>query len=52
MAIAGGAVLPLVFGKCAQHFGMQSSYMIGVVCYGVILLYALAYTKLHAQFQS
>jgi len=42
MAIAGGAVLPLLFGKIAQiSSDMQSSYLLGVVCYAFILFYAL-----------
>ncbi|MDD5400478.1 MAG: sugar MFS transporter [Sulfurimonas sp.] len=42
MAIAGGAILPLLFGKIAQVSGdMQSTYLIGIVCYTFILFYAL-----------
>ncbi|MDD5373465.1 MAG: sugar MFS transporter [Sulfurimonas sp.] len=42
MAIAGGAILPLIFGKIAQTSGdMQSTYLIGIVCYAFILFYAL-----------
>jgi len=42
MAIAGGALLPLVFGKLAQLSGsMQEAYLYGIVCYGAILFYAL-----------
>jgi FHS family L-fucose permease-like MFS transporter len=42
MAIAGGALLPLLFGKIAQiSSDMQSTYLIGVVCYAFILFYAL-----------
>lgn len=42
MAIAGGAILPLVFGKIAQlNSDMQSTYLIGIVCYAFILFYAL-----------
>jgi glucose/galactose transporter len=47
MAIAGGAILPLVFGKVSQISGdMQSSYMIGLVCYVFILLYALRWHRI------
>ncbi len=46
MAIAGGAILPLVFGKVAQVSGdMQSSYLVGIVCYLFILAYALKWHK-------
>lgn len=42
MAIAGGAILPLIFGKIAQTSGdMQSTYLIGIVCYAFILFYAI-----------
>ena len=42
MAIAGGAVLPLAFGKIAELSGsMQSTYLYGIIAYGVILFYAL-----------
>jgi len=42
MAIAGGALLPLAFGKIAQVSGnMQESYLYGIVCYIVIFLYAV-----------
>jgi glucose/galactose transporter len=42
MAIAGGAIIPLIFGKIAQTTqDMQSSYLLGIVCYLFILLYAI-----------
>jgi len=47
MAIAGGAILPLIFGKIAQLSGdMQLSYLFGVVCYGFIFLYAIKWHKM------
>ncbi|WP_455757417.1 sugar MFS transporter [Sulfurimonas sp.] len=47
MAIAGGAILPLVFGKVAQLSGdMQSSYLIGIVCYLFIFLFAVKWHKM------
>ena len=47
MAIAGGAILPLVFGRVAQAIGdMQLSYLIGIVCYLFILMYALKWHKM------
>jgi glucose/galactose transporter len=47
MAIAGGAVLPLIFGKIAHISGdMQSTYLVGIVCYAFILLYALKWHKI------
>lgn len=42
MAIAGGAILPLVFGKIAQiNADMQSTYLMGILCYAFILFYAI-----------
>ena len=47
MSIAGGALLPLAFGKLSLLSGsMQEAYLYGIVCYGVILLYALQGHKL------
>ncbi|ADN08198.1 sugar MFS transporter [Sulfurimonas autotrophica] len=47
MAIAGGAVLPLVFGKVAQITAdMQMSYLVGIVCYVMILFYGLKWHKM------
>ena len=47
MAIAGGAILPLIFGRVAQAIGdMQLSYLIGIVCYLFILMYALKWHKM------
>jgi len=49
MAIAGGAVLPLIFGKIAAITGdMQSAYLAGIVCYLFILAYALKGHKITA----
>ncbi|WP_417760408.1 sugar MFS transporter [Shewanella sp.] len=41
MGIAGGAILPLLFGVCADHFGIQEAYLMTVPCYGFILFYAI-----------
>jgi len=47
MAIAGGAVIPILFGKIAQLLDdMQSAYALGLVCYVFILLYALKWHKM------
>ena len=47
MAISGGAVLPLVFGKIAQITeNMQISYLTGIVCYGMILMYGVKWHKM------
>lgn len=42
MSIAGGALLPLLFGKIAQiNDNMQTTYLMGIICYAFILFYAL-----------
>jgi fucose permease len=40
MAIAGGALLPLVYGKLAVSFSTQAAYWICIPCYLVIMYYA------------
>lgn len=46
MAIAGGAILPLIFGKIAHASGdMQTSYLYGIVCYAFILMYGFVWHK-------
>lgn len=41
MAIAGGATLPLIYGKIADAFSTQQAYWICVPCYIIILIFAL-----------
>lgn len=46
MAIAGGALIPLAFGKIVEQTqDMQSAYMFGIVCYAFIVMYALKWHK-------
>ena len=40
MAIAGGAVIPLLYGKLAVNFSTQSAYWICVPAYLIIMYYA------------
>jgi len=40
MAIAGGALLPLLYGKLAMTFSTQSAYWLCIPCYLVIMYYA------------
>ncbi|MBN2633497.1 MAG: sugar MFS transporter [Bacteroidales bacterium] len=40
MAIAGGALIPLLYGKLADIFSTQSAYWICLPCYLVIMFYA------------
>ncbi|QSZ40751.1 glucose/galactose MFS transporter [Sulfurimonas aquatica] len=47
MAIAGGAILPLLFGKISELSGnMQSTYAYATVCYLFILMYAVKWHKM------
>jgi len=41
MAISGGALLPLVWGKIADTFGSQQAYWVLIPCYLIITYYAL-----------
>ncbi len=45
MSIAGGAFLPLLYGKLVGSFGSQQSYWLLAPCYAFILYYALAGSK-------
>jgi MFS transporter, FHS family, L-fucose permease len=40
MAIAGGAVIPLAYGKLADVFSTQHAYWICVPCYLIVMYYA------------
>jgi fucose permease len=41
MGIAGGALLPLAYGRLADLFGQAPAYWITVPCYAYILYYAV-----------
>ena len=41
MSIAGGALLPLVYGKIAEMVGTQQAYWIALPCYLIILAFAV-----------
>jgi FHS family L-fucose permease-like MFS transporter len=40
MAIAGGALIPLAYGKLAVNFSTQTAYWICIPCYVIIMFYA------------
>lgn len=42
MAIVGGAILPLLVGSIADHYGIQHAFVIPVICYLYILYYGLS----------
>ncbi len=48
MGIAGGAVLPVVYGKVSEHFGPQDAYWMLIPCYLFILFYALKGHKIRS----
>lgn len=41
MGIAGGAILPMVFGAVADHYGVLNAYWTTIPCYAFILFYAV-----------
>ena len=45
MAIAGGATLPLLYGKMSGIFGTQTAYLVAIPCYLVILAFAIYCSK-------
>lgn len=47
MAIAGGAIIPLAFGKISHISGnMQMAYLIGIICYVMIFMYGRYWYKM------
>ena len=51
MSIAGGAILPLLYGKIADCMDTQTAYFTAIPCYVIILAFAL-YCKTHKIKQS
>jgi FHS family L-fucose permease-like MFS transporter len=45
MAIAGGAIVPLMVGAMADRVGLHRAYVVPVICYLYILYYALRGSK-------
>ena len=41
MAIAGGAILPLLYGRLADMSNTQQAYWIAIPCYIVILFFSV-----------
>ncbi|MDP2721602.1 MAG: sugar MFS transporter [Bacteroidales bacterium] len=46
MAIAGGAMLPLLWGQLSDMFSPQQAYWVLIPCYLVIYLYAIRWHKM------
>ncbi len=42
MAIVGGAILPVIQGVIADHFGIHHAFVLPVICYLYILFYGLS----------
>jgi FHS family L-fucose permease-like MFS transporter len=40
-AIVGGAVIPVLMGFCADHFGIHHSLFLPLLCYGFIIYYGM-----------
>ncbi len=47
MAIVGGALVPLVQGVAADRIGIQSSFVVPLLCYGFIFYFGAKYARLH-----
>ena len=45
MAIVGGAILPVIQGAIADHFGIHHGFWIPVICYLYIVFFALSGSK-------
>jgi FHS family L-fucose permease-like MFS transporter len=45
MAIVGGAILPVMQGAIADHFGIHHGFVLPVICYLYILFYGLSGSK-------
>jgi len=45
MAIVGGAILPVIQGAIADHFGIHHGFVLPVICYLYILFYGLSGSK-------
>ena len=46
MSIVGGAIAPTLMAKAAEAASMQSAFIIPLVCFAVIAIFALRYKKL------
>jgi fucose permease len=46
MAIAGGAIIPVVYGKVSEVLGsLQEGYVIALACYGIIFMYGIRWHR-------
>jgi FHS family L-fucose permease-like MFS transporter len=49
MAIAGGAVVPLIQAKAADVIGLQTSFLIPAVCYAYIVYFGARYARMFVE---
>jgi FHS family L-fucose permease-like MFS transporter len=49
MAIAGGAVVPLIQAQAADVIGLQTSFLIPAVCYAYILYFGARYARMFVE---
>jgi FHS family L-fucose permease-like MFS transporter len=54
MAIVGGAILPVIMGRVSDANGgnIQLAYSVPVICFVIILFFALYQTKVKAAFET
>jgi FHS family L-fucose permease-like MFS transporter len=45
LAIVGGAILPLIYGKIADNAGLHAAYFLPAAAYVLIVVFAIAATK-------
>jgi FHS family L-fucose permease-like MFS transporter len=45
MAIVGGGLIPITVGAVADHFGVQRSRIIPILCYVYVFYYTFAGSK-------
>jgi FHS family L-fucose permease-like MFS transporter len=49
MAIAGGAVVPVIQAKAADVIGLQTSFLIPAICYAYILYFGARYARMFVE---
>jgi FHS family L-fucose permease-like MFS transporter len=49
MAIAGGALVPVIQAQAADVIGLQTSFLIPAVCYGYILYFGAKYARMFVE---
>ncbi len=46
MAIMGGAIVPKIMGAVGDNYGMSRSFIVPLLCFGVVAYYGYSWTKL------